>query len=90
MAEKFENKQEIVLYAILRNRKKVNVDELKILIPEMNEKQIRNSLASLIRRKLILKVLADKVSFAINKSTIERTKKIIGEHFESQWEGDWR
>lgn len=85
---KFENIQERVLFNIARARKKVNIDEIIHLTGNsLNRKQVFNALDSLKRRSLIKKKEGEII---INFSNIMRIKKVLGEHWESNWENEWR
>ena len=85
--EKFEKKQEKVLYNIARALKIVSVEELVELTGNsLTDKQVRTALVSLQRRKLVKKEID---SYILNISQIFRIKKIIGNHWEQNWEKSW-
>lgn len=87
--EKFEKIQERILYNIARALKGSSIEDLiRLSGNSLTESQVRNALLSLQRRKLVKKSI-DKLFF-LNMSQIERIKRIIGVHWESNWEDAWK
>ena len=86
--EKFIKKQERVLYNIARALKFVSIEEVVELTGNsLNEKQVKTALLSLERRKLIKK--SDEL-YGLNIFNLERIKKLIGVHWEENWEEIWK
>lgn len=88
MDSKFNTKQNLVLFNIARARKMVNVDEIINLTGNLlNRKQVLNVIDNLKRRRLIIK---EEKNILLNIKNIERIKFILGEHWESNWDSEWR
>ncbi|HJX49868.1 MAG TPA: hypothetical protein VJ438_00215 [Candidatus Nanoarchaeia archaeon] len=89
---KFKKVQEIVLYNITRMKKLCSVKDIQSFTGDtLSEKQIYNALENLERRKLIIKI-KKKTDFlaGLNIKELDRIKKIIGVHWEANWEEDWK
>jgi len=86
------NKQEIVLLNIAKNGKLCTPDEIEKFTGNLlNKKQIYNSLDSLERRKLIVKIKnEDNILIGLNLKKLYRTKEILRDYFESSWEERWK
>lgn len=86
---KFEKVEDIVLYAIAENRKPILRDQIYKHLPEINKKLIDSTLRKLIKSDLIAK---SQKSFSLktSKGSIYKTKKILKNHWETNWEVEWK
>src|SRR3990167_3284435 len=90
---KFKKIEEIVLYAIAKERKPIQKREIySQLSPEINPKNIDLTLRKLQKKNLIKMTKAKKeenvISLNIGKLAMMETKKRLKEHWESNWEAE--
>ena len=84
-----DNIQEVVLFSVVRNRKKTTYPELLKLTP-FSFTQLRSAVFNLLKRRLILRHGGKyKPKFSLNRLETHRTKKILGNEWNPSWESSW-
>ena len=91
---KFRKIEQIVLYAIAENRKPIMQEEIYKALPEIERKNIDSTLRKLQKQNLIRKEKGkkekNKISLNTGKMAMNKTIKMLNEHWESNWEVEWR
>lgn len=96
---KFERKQDLVLYTIARNRKRISVKELESSLKGiMKKKEIYNALRRLHKNYLVKKYKGNRekedwsileVGLNPSKSSMKKIKNYLGKYWDARWSGDW-
>ena len=91
---KFMKIEQIVLYAVAENRKPITQEEVCKALPEIERNNIDSTLRKLEKQKLIKKERGKKeknmISLNTGKMAMNKTIDLLREHWESNWEADWR
>ena len=86
---KFDKIEKIVLYAIAEVRKPVNKEEIYKSLEDIKPSLIDSTLRKLRREKLIILKLSN-FFINTNKGAMDTTKNLLKEHWETNWEEEWK
>ena len=91
---KFQKVEQIVLFVIAENRKPIIQEQVYKILPEIERKNIDSTLRKLQKQNLIRKEKGKKeknlISLNTGKIAMNKTIKMLKEHWESNWDIDWR
>ena len=90
---KFPTLDKIVLYAISKNRNPLKQKEIINQLPEIPKKKVSSMIKQLAEKKLIKENREwrrEERMVSLNKNQLSKIRVLLKEHWESNWEDDWK